>query len=35
MGSERNKFVPRVKRIKIDQEQKTWRKESLVAKKAR
>jgi hypothetical protein len=35
MGSERNKYVPRVERIKIDQKHKTWRKESLVAKKAR
>jgi hypothetical protein len=35
MGSKRNKYLPRVKRIKIDQECKAWRKESLIAKKAR
>jgi len=35
MGSKRNKYVPIVKRIKIDQERKAWRKEALAVEKAR
>jgi hypothetical protein len=35
MGSKRNKYLLKAKRIKIDKKHKAWRKEALVAKKAR
>jgi hypothetical protein len=35
MGSKRNKYVPRIKRIKIDQERKARRKEALAVEKTR
>jgi hypothetical protein len=35
MGSKRNKYVLRARRIKIDQIHKAWKKEVLVAKKAK
>jgi hypothetical protein len=35
MGSKRNKYVPRTKRINIDQECKAWKKEALTAKMVR
>jgi hypothetical protein len=35
MGSKRNKYVPKVERIKIGQEHKAWKREALGAKKAK
>jgi len=35
MGSKRNKYVLREKRIKIDQKHKAWKKEALVVEKAK
>jgi hypothetical protein len=35
MGSKRNKYVPKVERIKIDQECKARRKEALAIEMAR